>query len=100
MGGTLVSKKQNTLARSSTEAEYRAIATTTQEVEAVRLALVELGLEVPRPMVILSDNMGATFIAENPIGHIKLKHVVLDLYFVREKVQNEEIIVKHVPGKE
>lgn len=78
VGGTLVSwvsRKQSTLARSSTEAEYRAIATTTQEIEAVCSALIELGVEVPRPMVSLSDNLEATFIAKNPIGHIKLKHM-------------------------
>lgn len=36
-----VSRKQNTMARSSIEAEYRAIATTTQEIEVVRSVLSE-----------------------------------------------------------
>lgn len=94
-----ISRKQSTLDQSSTEVEYRAVATTTQELEAVRLMLFELEVEVPKPMVILTDNLGAMFIAKNPIGHSKLKHVALDLHFVREKTKSSEIIVKHVSGK-
>lgn len=59
VGGTLVSwasRKQNTVARSSTEVEYRAIATTTQKVEAVKTALYELGVQIPVAMMILTDN--------------------------------------------
>lgn len=85
--GALVSwasRKQNTMARSNTEGEYREVATTTQEIEVVRSALRELGVEVVRPMKILTDNWGASFIAHNPIGHSQLKHVALDLHFVRE----------------
>lgn len=62
--------------------------------------LVEQGVEVPRPMQILPDNFGATFIARNPIGQSKLKHVELDLHFVREKTENGDIPVKHIPRKE
>lgn len=103
LGGSLVSwtsRKQGTLARSSTEAEYRAVATITQEVESVRSTLQELGVQVPRPIKILTDNIGASFIAKNPIAHSKLKHVALDLHFVREKAENGEIIVIHIPSEE
>lgn len=96
LGGTLVtwvSRKQSTLARSSTEAEYRAV-------ESVKAILHELGVEVLRPMVILLDNLGATFITKNPIGHRKLKYVALDLHFVREKVGKGDVIVKHIPGRD
>lgn len=70
---------------------------TTQEVQSVKAVLQELGVEVPRPMVILSDNLGETFIVKNPIGHSKLKRVVLDLHLVREK---GEVVVKHISGKD
>lgn len=55
--------------------------------------MYELGVEVPKPMVILSDNLSAIFITKNPISHIKLKYVDLDLHFVREKVENGDIVV-------
>lgn len=88
LGGSLVnrgSRKQESLARSSTKAEYMAIATTTQEVESVRAILVELGVQVPRPILILTDNLGASFITKNLIDHSKTRHVALILQFVRKK---------------
>lgn len=79
-----MSRKQTKVVHSSTEAEYRVVTTTTQEIEAIRSLLEELGITVPVLMMILSNNLGATFIAQNPIRHIKLKHVALDLHFMRE----------------
>lgn len=102
LGDTLVawsSKKQQTLARSSTEAEYRAIATTVEELEGIKALLTELGVEVETPLKILTDNKGASFIANNPIGHMKLKHVAMDLGFIRERTDNGTLTVDHIPGK-
>lgn len=103
VGGSLVSwssKKKGTVTRSSTEAEYRAIATMTQEIEVVRSSLLELRVQVPFPMKIYTDNLGASFIARNPIAHIQLKHVALDLHFVRERTEKGEVIVEHIPRTE
>lgn len=82
LGNTLVawsSKKQATVARSSTEAEYKAIAITVEELEAVMLT--ELGVEVKSPPNILYDNLRATFISQNPVCHAKLKHVAKIFHF-------------------
>lgn len=35
-------------------------------------------------------------LSANPIQHSRTKHVELDLYFVREKVQNQSLFVKHI----
>lgn len=43
--------------------------------------LGELEVNVFMPTTILIDNLGTTFINRNPIGHIKLKHISLDLDF-------------------
>lgn len=85
------------VARSSTEAEYRVIGTTTQELEVVQSSLQKLGVPIPFPMVIFTDNLGASFIVRNPIVHIRLKHVALDLHFVRERTEKGELIVNHIP---
>jgi len=66
LGETLVSwysRKQTTVARSSTEAEYRAIANTVEELEVTKSILTELGVTIPSPMKLLSDNQEATFVA-------------------------------------
>lgn len=59
---------------------------------------MELGVSVPKPLIILSDNLGATFINKNPINHLKLKHVAIDLYSVCERKEDGTIQVLHIPG--
>ncbi|KAH9772008.1 hypothetical protein KPL71_012888 [Citrus sinensis] len=63
------SRKQRTLARSSTEAEYRAVAATTAEVLWVQNLLRELGYLPTNKPVIYCDNIGATYVAANPKFH-------------------------------
>ncbi|GAA0159101.1 hypothetical protein LIER_38789 [Lithospermum erythrorhizon] len=70
LGGNIVSwssKKQPTVSRSSTEVEYKALATTAAE------------------------------LAYNPVLHSRSEHIALDYHFVREKVALGDLIVKHVP---
>lgn len=74
--------------------------TTAQETEAVRSLLMELRVTVPALLKILSDNLGATFVAHNPLCHLKLKHVAMDLHFVRERTENGYLAVLHIPGKD
>lgn len=66
--------------------EYRAITTTVEEVQGVHM-LIELGVKVPLPIGVLSDNQGATFIANHPICHSKMKHVAKDFHFVWDKAE-------------
>lgn len=51
-------------------------------------------------MKIFTDNLRASFIARNPIAHIHLKHVTLDLHFVRERTEKEELIDDHIPDSQ
>lgn len=64
LGSTPVSwssKKQNGVARSSMEAEYRAVANTTSEVRWLCSLLQELGVRILAVPVIYCDNVGATY---------------------------------------
>lgn len=67
-----------------------------EEFEGVIATLIELGIIVPLPMQILSDNQGIMFVVNNPICHSKLKHVTMDLHFVREKREEGTLSVKHI----
>lgn len=71
---------------------------TTQEIEAVKSTLSELGIQVARPMKIFMENSGASFIAHNPLGHIRLKHIALDLHIVRKCTEKGDLVVKHITG--
>lgn len=100
VGGSLVSWitwEQGIVVRSSAEAEYRVIVTTTQEVEVMRTMLQELRVYVPFPLKIFADNLRALFIAWNTIADIRLKHVTLDLHFVRERTEKGELVFEHIP---
>ncbi|XP_048501605.1 leucine-rich repeat receptor-like serine/threonine-protein kinase BAM1 [Beta vulgaris subsp. vulgaris] len=68
------SHKQRTRARSSTEAEYRAVANTTAELLWVNNLLAELGHKVPLAPFIYCDNVGATYVSANPVEGLVLDH--------------------------
>ncbi|GJW53150.1 ribonuclease H-like domain-containing protein [Tanacetum coccineum] len=80
------SKKQKTLSKSSTEAEYRALASVTSEVIWVLKILEDLNIENLLPVKLHCDSNSAIKIAANPIFHERTKHLEIDLHFVREKI--------------
>ncbi|KAK0576029.1 hypothetical protein LWI29_010847 [Acer saccharum] len=80
------SKKQHTIARSSTEAEYRTVASTAAELNLVCFLLTDLGLTLPTVPIIYCDNIGATQLCSNPIFHSRMKHVAIDFHFIRDQV--------------
>ncbi|RVW20751.1 Retrovirus-related Pol polyprotein from transposon RE2 [Vitis vinifera] len=81
------SKKQRTVARSSTEAKYRSVAATTAKLNWVSSLLTELGVVLPQSLVIYCDNIGATNLCSNPVFHSRMKHVAIDFHFIREQVK-------------
>jgi len=90
------SKKQKTIARSSTEAEYRSVAATTTELCWVQSLLQELGVALSSSPVIYCDNIGATQLSSNPIFHSRMKHVAVDYHFIRDQVQFGQLRGAHV----
>jgi hypothetical protein len=90
------STKQRAVARSSTEAEYRALANGASETLWLLALLHELGFPLTVPPSLLCDNLGATHLSFNPVHHSKMKHIQIDLHFVRDQVQKGTFHVKHV----
>jgi hypothetical protein len=79
------------MARSSAEAEYRAMASTASELTWIKQVLADLNIEIKEPMKMYCDNQAAIHITANPIFHERTKHIEVDCHFVREKVQSKEI---------
>ncbi|RVX13659.1 Retrovirus-related Pol polyprotein from transposon RE1 [Vitis vinifera] len=94
------SKKQRNVARSSTEAEYRSVASTAAEIRWIYSLLTELGVTLPQQPVIYCDNVGATHLCSNPVFHSRMKHVALDYHFIREQVQNGLLRVSHISASD
>jgi hypothetical protein len=88
------SKKHVTVSRSSTEAEYRSLAMTTSELLWLQSLLTELGQLSTTMPVLWCDNLGATFLAANPVFHARTKHIELDFHFVREKLADKKLDVR------
>ena len=89
LGNSLVSwksKKQAVVARSSTEAEFRAMCNVCCEVMWITKILVDLHVNVSLPVDMYCDNKSTMQIAVNPVLHERSKHFEIDLYFLREKV--------------
>ncbi|XP_019158590.1 PREDICTED: uncharacterized protein LOC109155361 [Ipomoea nil] len=95
-----LSRKQRTVARSSTEAEYKALADVSAEVTWIVSLLRELGLHTGEPSTIWCDNLGATYLCANPVFHARTKHVEIDFHFVRDMVASGDLIVNFVSTKD
>lgn len=86
LGGTLISwasKHQRTITQPSTEAEYRAIATTTVEVNLGCFLLGDLDPFSKLQAVLYCDNFGPIYLCKNPIFHSSMKHLALVLCTVK-----------------
>ena len=94
------SRKQPTVSRSSTEAEYKSIANATAEVVWLQSVLKELGIFQHAPPTLWCDNLGATFLSANPVFHARTKHIEIDFHFVREKVAAGTLRVQFIPSRD
>ncbi|GKE00672.1 retrovirus-related pol polyprotein from transposon TNT 1-94 [Tanacetum coccineum] len=79
------SKKQTTLAISTTEAEYVSVGKACQQALWMKQALIDYGIRLD-DIPIMCDNKGATDLSKNPIQHSRTKHI--------EKVSSEDNITR------
>uniref|UniRef100_A0A251VD12 Putative ribonuclease H-like domain-containing protein n=1 Tax=Helianthus annuus TaxID=4232 RepID=A0A251VD12_HELAN len=101
LGDNLVSwssKRQQTVSRSSAEAEYRGVANATAETSWLRNLLLELHIPTREASIIFCDNVSAVYLSDNPVQHQRTKHVEIDIHFVRDKVRIGDIRVLHIPA--
>ena len=94
------SKKQQTVSRSSTEAEYRALASTAAEIDWLKQLLTFMCVPVSISPIIFCDNMSAIALSLNPVQHQRTKHIEIDVHFVRERIANNQLCVQFVSSTE
>uniref|UniRef100_A0A803Q706 Reverse transcriptase Ty1/copia-type domain-containing protein n=1 Tax=Cannabis sativa TaxID=3483 RepID=A0A803Q706_CANSA len=103
IGGNLItwcSKKQKAVAKSSTEAEYRALSQTATEIAWLYSLFTELGIKHKLLTVIWCDNAGANQLSSNPMFHSSTKHIEVDVHYVRDLIKQGIVEVRHIPTSE
>ncbi|XP_073133292.1 uncharacterized protein [Henckelia pumila] len=92
------SSKQDTVADSTTEAEYIAASDASKEAVWMRNFVQELGIIpcVVDPVPVYCDNTGAVAQAKKPRSHHRSKHILRRFHIIREIVGRGDIIVERV----
>ncbi|XP_021737709.1 uncharacterized protein LOC110704229 [Chenopodium quinoa] len=93
-------KKQPTVATSSSEAKYRCMSSTTHELKWLKALLLSLGVEHPKAIKLFCDNQSALYIARNPVFHERTKHIEIDCHIVHDAITEGLIDPSYVSTKE
>ena len=94
------SKKAKCMAISSTEAEYLALCEAAKLVAWARQLLSELGYPQSAPTVVYEDNQSTIRMVNNGNDKGRTKHIDVRFHYVREMIENKQIVVQYKPTKE
>ena len=81
------SKKQESVAQSSAEAEYVSTATATSQAIWLRRILEDIGMKQEKATEIFCDNKSAIAMAKNPVYHSRTRHIAIKHHFIREAIK-------------
>jgi hypothetical protein len=94
------SKRQPTVALSTTEAEYMALSAAAREAVWMQRLFMELRFDAADSITINVDNQSCISLAKNPSFHARTKHIDIRHHFVREKVESGVVDLVFCPTKE
>jgi hypothetical protein len=72
------------------------MADATAEIMWVQAVLQELRIPCPLSARLWCDNMGAKYLASNPVFHGRMKHVEIDYHFIRDRVVKKLLDVRFI----
>ena len=94
------SRRQKTVALSSTEAEYMSMSDASRQLSWLRNFSSELGQDVTGPTPMCADNQGTIFLAVNPAHDRRTKHIDIRYHFIREFIEEGNATLYHVGTNE
>ena len=98
LGRSLVSwssKKQNSVALSTAEAEYIAAGSCCAQILYMMQTLLDYNV-VLKKVPLLCDNESAVKLANNPVQHSRTKHIDVRHHFIRDHVAKGDILLEGV----
>ena len=90
------SSKQQTVADSTTEAEYIAASEAAMKAVWMKKFITKLDVvsEIENPVPLYCDNTGAVAQAKEPRSHHKSKHILRCFHLVREIIKRQDVIIE------
>lgn len=95
---TWCSSKQETVALTSCEAEFMAATEAAKQAIWLSELLEEVLENGSKKVVIRLDNKSAIALTKNPVFHGRNKHIHKKYHFIRECVDNDQVVVEHIAG--
>ena len=96
---TWQSQLQKTVALSTMEAEYVALASATQEALWLSKLMLDITGDDQLPIPIKCDNTAALILAKNPENHDRAKHIDTKYHMVRDEIENKRIALEYVESR-
>ena len=97
------SKKQQTVATSTTVAEYYAQYHAATELSWIRELIQELqidDIDANKPTIMYADNKGAISLTESTAYHKRSKHIAARYHWTRDMIWNKEVELYYLPTDE
>ncbi|PKU59451.1 Retrovirus-related Pol polyprotein from transposon TNT 1-94 [Dendrobium catenatum] len=88
-------KKQSTVVKSSTEAEYMSLSSSTSDILWLHRLVAEFHTQT-NPTAIFCDNTSAIVLANNPVFHTRTKHIEIDYHFISGHIKQGDIHIAHI----
>jgi hypothetical protein len=89
------SKKQNSVTLSTAEAEYIAAGSYCAQILWMKATLNNFEIKF-KQVPLLCDNESAMKFANNPVQHVRTKHIDVRHHFIRDYQQKENICIENV----
>ncbi|KAG5873961.1 hypothetical protein JTB14_030663 [Gonioctena quinquepunctata] len=95
---TWTSKKQKSVAVSSTEAEYMALSLACRQVMWMSYLVKDLKIKICP--LLLCDNQAAIHISSNCVMHQRSKHIDVHFHYVRERILGQDVNIEYISTEE